>query len=121
MRLSETYLLRAEAYFHKGDLANAANDINVVRGRAQAKPVQPGQISLDYILDERMRELVVEEPRRKTLVRLNKLYERTMKYNFRVKDNMEPYHELWPIPQTAIDANTGAKLQQNPGYPGAVE
>ena len=44
-----------------------------------------------------------------------------MKYNFRVKDNMEPYHELWPIPQTAIDANTGAKLQQNPGYPGAVE
>ena len=121
MRLSETYLLRAEAYFQKGDLANAANDINVVRGRAQAKPVQPGQISLDYILDERMRELVVEEPRRKTLVRLNKLYERTMKYNFRVKDNMEPYHELWPIPQTAIDANTGAKLLQNPGYPGAAE
>ena len=92
-----------------------------VRGRAQAKPVQSGQISLDYILDERMRELVVEEPRRKTLVRLNKLYERTMKYNFRVKDNMEPYHELWPIPQTAIDANTGAKLLQNPGYPGAAE
>ena len=102
-------------------MANAANDINVVRGRAQAKPVQPDQISLDYILDERMRELVVEEPRRKTLVRLNKLYERTMKYNFRVKDNMEPYHELWPIPQTAIDANTGAKLLQNPGYPGAAE
>lgn len=75
----------------------------------------------NYILDERMRELVVEEPRRKTLVRLNKLYERTMKYNFRVKDNMEPYHELWPIPQTAIDANTGAKLLQNPGYPGAAE
>lgn len=50
-----------------------------------------------------------------------KLYERTMKYNFRVKDNMEPYHELWPIPQTAIDANTGAKLLQNPGYPGAAE
>lgn len=121
MRLSETYLLRAEAYFHKKDLANAARDINFVRGRAQARPVEPSQVTLDYILDERIRELIVEEPRRKTLVRLHKLYERTMKYNFRVKNNMQPYHEWWPIPQTAIDANTGAKLLQNPGYPGAEE
>lgn len=119
MRLAETYLLRAEAYFHKGDLGNAASDINVVRGRVQAKPVVPADVTLDYILDERMRELIVEEPRRRTLVRLRKLYERTMKYNFRVQDNMEPYHEVWPIPQKAIDANTGAKLQQNQGYPGA--
>lgn len=38
MRLSETYLLRAEAYLHKGDRVNAAADINVVRKRAQASP-----------------------------------------------------------------------------------
>lgn len=119
MRLAETYLLRAEAYFHKGDPANAAADINVVRNRAKATPASPSEITLDYILDERMRELVVEEPRRKTLIRLGKLYERAMKYNFRVQPNMQPYHELLPIPQSAIDANVGAKLEQNPGYPGA--
>ena len=119
MRLSETYLLRAEAYFHKGDLDNAAASINVVRNRAQAKPVTSAEVTIDYILDERIRELVVEEPRRKTLIRLGKLYERGVKYNFRIQPNMKPYHELLPIPQKAIDANVGAKLEQNPGYPGA--
>lgn len=119
MRLSETYLLRAEAYFHKGDLDNAATDINIIRSRAKAKPVNASDVTIDYILDERVRELVVEEYRRKTLIRLGKLYERAMKYNFRVQPNMKPYHELLPIPQKAIDANVGAKLEQNPGYPGA--
>ena len=121
MRLSETYLLRAEAYLHKGDRVNAAADINVVRKRAQASPVDPADVNIDYVLDERMRELIIEEPRRRTLVRLHKMYERTMKYNYRVKNNMQPYHELWPIPQKAIDANTAIKIEQNPGYPGAAE
>lgn len=119
MRLSETYLLRAEAYLHKGDKVNAAADINVVRGRAQAAFVKPEEVDIDYILDERMRELIIEEPRRRTLVRLHKLYDRNMKYNYRVTKNMQPYHELWPIPQKAIDANTAIKIEQNPGYPGA--
>lgn len=119
MRLSETYLLRAEAYLHKGDLNNSAKDINIVRDRAQAIPVTPAEVSLDYILDERIRELIIEEPRRRTLVRLNMLYERNMAYNYRVKNNMQPFHELWPIPQKAIDANSAIKIAQNPGYPGA--
>ncbi|WP_247235336.1 RagB/SusD family nutrient uptake outer membrane protein [Telluribacter sp. SYSU D00476] len=119
MRLAETYLLRAEAYVHKGMLAEAAADINVVRSRAKAKPVEPAQVSIDYILDERARELIIEEPRRRTLVRLGKLYERATKHNFKAKATMEPYHELWPIPQKAIDANRESKLAQNPGYPGA--
>lgn len=121
MRLSETYLLRAEAHLHKGDQVNAAADINVVRRRAQASPVDPSDVDIDYILDERMRELIIEEPRRRTLVRLHKMYERTMKYNYRVVNNMQPYHELWPIPQKAIDANTAIKIDQNPGYPGATD
>jgi hypothetical protein len=118
MRLAETYLLRAEAYFHKGDVVSAANDINVVRARAQAKPVTSAQINLDYILDERARELTVEEPRRKTLCRLGILVDRVKKYNMKSKD-IEAYHQWWPIPQKAIDANRGAELLQNPGYPGA--
>ncbi len=116
MRLAETYLLRAEAYMWKGDLINAANDINVVRSRAHAKPVEPSQVNIDYILDERTRELVVEEPRRRTLIRVGKLYERTVKYNALSGKTIKPFNELWPIPQSAIDANLEAELKQNPGY-----
>lgn len=116
MRLAETYLLRAEAYMWKGDLQHAADDINVVRARANAKLVSSAEVNVDFLLDERARELIVEEPRRRTLVRLGKMYERTVKYNFLCSPTIKPYNELWPIPQTAIDANTGAKLEQNTGY-----
>ncbi|HSF54000.1 MAG TPA: RagB/SusD family nutrient uptake outer membrane protein, partial [Algoriphagus sp.] len=119
MRLSETYLLRAEAYFHKGDLANAAADLNTVRRRANAYQIGASDVTLDFILDERARELIIEEPRRRTLVRLNKLYERTKLYNARSKTTIQPYHELWPIPQAFIDANNLVEIPQNPGYPGS--
>ena len=49
--------------------------------RAHAKPVLTSQVTLDYILDERMRELGVEERRRITLMRMGKLYDRVMKCN----------------------------------------
>lgn len=118
MRLAETYLLRAEAYLMKGDKQKAADDINVVRGRAKAKPVAAAQVDLDYILDERLRELIVEEPRRLTLSRMGKLVERTKKYNgfATTTSTIQAKNELFPIPQKFIDANFGAKVPQNPGY-----
>ncbi|MDO1449356.1 RagB/SusD family nutrient uptake outer membrane protein [Rhodocytophaga aerolata] len=119
MRLAETYLLRAEAYLLKGDPASAAADINVVRARAKAAPITAADVSIDYILDERARELIIEEPRRRTLVRMGLLYERTKLYNFRSKTTIQPFNELWPIPQSFIDANKEATIEQNPGYPGA--
>lgn len=117
-RLAETYLLRAEAYLLKGDKVKAADDINVVRGRANAKPVLPAQVDIDYLLDERLRELLVEEPRRKTLYRTGKLQERVMKYNglALTLSTFKPKHVLFPIPQAFIDANIGKKIEQNPGY-----
>jgi len=122
IRLAETYLLRAEAHMGNGDLASAAADINVVRGRAQATPVTPGEIDIDYILDERMRELGVEEKRRLTLNRLGLLYDRANRFcngnpvatNFGC--DVQPYHNLFPIPFSEIESNTGATLEQNPGY-----
>ncbi|GAB3899837.1 hypothetical protein GCM10028803_21640 [Larkinella knui] len=118
MRLAETYLLRAEAYLLKGEKQKAADDINVVRGRAKAKPVLASQVDLDYILDERLRELVVEEPRRLTLSRMGKLVERVKKYNgFATTVNtIQDKNALFPIPQKFIDANFGLKIVQNPGY-----
>lgn len=118
MRLAETYLLRAEAYLLKGDKQKAADDINQVRSRAKAKPVVAADVTIDYILDERARELIVEEPRRKTLSRMGKLVERVRKYNMRqsTRETIQDYHQWLPIPQKAIDANQGAVLTQNPGY-----
>lgn len=117
-RLAETYLLRAEAHLLKGDRVKAAEDINVVRGRANAKPVLPAQVDIDYILDERLRELLVEEPRRKTLYRTGKLQERVLKYNGNplTTSTFKPKHVLFPIPQAFIDANNGNRIEQNPGY-----
>ena len=117
-RLAGIYLLRAEAYLRKGDLDDAAIDINVVRARANARPVSPGDVTLDYILDERARELWTEEPRRRTLIRMGKLVERVRKYGLieSSRNTVQDFNKFWPIPQEAIDANIGANLTQNDGY-----
>jgi hypothetical protein len=116
-RLAETYLLRAEAYLGKGDKEKAAEDINKVRNRVNAKPVESNNVSIDYILDERLRELSFEEKRRLTLCRLGMLYERTKKYNgYFGAQNIKPHHELLPIPYAEIERNTEAVMEQNPGY-----
>jgi len=117
-RLAETYLLRAEAYFKEHDLIKAAEDINAVRNRAHATPVSPDEITMDYILDERARELITEEPRLLTLIRTGTLVDRVRRYNLRAdtRATIQDYHKFWPIPQSAIDANFGAKLEQNKGY-----
>jgi len=117
-RLAETYLLRAEAYLDLNNKQKAADDLNIVRNRAHASPVKAAEVDIDYILDERARELIVEEPRRRTLTRLGKLVERVKKYNLlpSTRNSIEAKHEWFPIPQSAIDANYGAKLEQNPDY-----
>jgi hypothetical protein len=116
IRLAETYLLRAEAYLGKGDLINAAADINAVRNRANATPVDPGQVDINYILDERARELLFEDFRVITLSRLDLNYERMSNYDDYRIDQIEPHHNLWPIPFKEIERNTEAELIQNPGY-----
>jgi starch-binding outer membrane protein, SusD/RagB family len=116
LRLAETYLLRAEAYLGKGDAAKAASDINAVRNRANATPVDHGEVTIDYILDERARELSLEEDRRITLSRLGKLVERVRLYNAHNADDIQDYHALWPIPASEIEANINGNLEQNLGY-----
>jgi len=115
-RVAGVYLLRAEAYLGKGDNTNAAADINVIRSRAGASMVAPGDVDLDYILDERARELLGEEYRRITLSRMGKLVERTKLHNAVSGPTIQPFNRLLPIPQVEIDANKEAELAQNPGY-----
>lgn len=78
-RLAETYLLRAEANVWKGNLAAAATDINIVRARANALPLDVSSISMATILDERARELTFEEERKIELTRMAFSYAQTGK------------------------------------------
>ncbi|MDW7692312.1 RagB/SusD family nutrient uptake outer membrane protein [Flammeovirgaceae bacterium SG7u.111] len=114
-RLAETYLLRAEAYLKAGNAGAAAADINAIRNRVNAAPVSGADVDIEYILDERMRELGIEEKRRLTLMRLGLLYDRVKKCN-PYYETIEPHHNLWPIPFSEIERNTEAEITQNPGY-----
>lgn len=136
MRFAEAYLLRAEARMQQGNKQGAADDINVLRDRAfknyreqtglsTAGHVEASQIDMDFILDERARELVGEENRRMTLVRTQTLAERWEKYSDKgdkVPENklstgFDPdIHVLFPIPLTEIQLNKDATLEQNYGY-----
>lgn len=116
LRLADTYLLLAEAEFKLGNLTQSANWINLLRTRAGATPALASEITLDYILDERSRELLAEENRRETLVRTGKLVERVRKYNKIAGLTIQETNILLPVPQAVIDANTGLTMPQNPGY-----
>lgn len=79
-RLAETYLLRAEAYFWKGELDKAAADVNVIRARAKCtKMFTPGEMTMGVIMDERARELYYEELRHMELSRVSYIFALTGK------------------------------------------
>jgi len=147
-RLAETYLLRAEAYYWKGLLSQAAADLNVVRQRAGALPVAPEDVDIDFIFDERARELFAEEPRHGEMVRVsyimarnnlhgytldqfsqrNWFFDRTMAKNLFFQIELQwgaqsyrlaPYNALWPIPESVIASNTLGVINQNEGYSGS--
>ena len=116
LRLANTYLLKAEAEFKLGLTTEAANTINTIRRRSNASIISPSQLDMDFILDERSRELVLEEDRRWHLLRTGKWLERLRKYNKNGGQNAAARDTIWPIPQIVIDANLTRTMSQNPGF-----
>jgi hypothetical protein len=121
MRLGDAYLLRAEARLQQGDDAGAAEDINVIRrrgavdGEEDALMVDASMVDLDFLLDERARELVGEGHRWFDLTRTGTLVERVREYNPEGGPNIQDFHVVRPIPQNQIDRTLGG-YPQNPGY-----
>lgn len=125
-RLADTYLMLAEAIIRQGgDLNEAAEMVNVVRRRAArpgmeaAMEVTAADMTLDFILDERARELYAEGHRWFDLKRFGKLVEMVQRRNHEAKDNIQEHHLLRPIPQSQIDRTRnedGSPFGQNPGY-----
>lgn len=124
-RLAETHLIAAEAIMMSGgNLAVAAEHVNKVRRRAVAPGVDPSMmeitaadLSIDFILEERGRELNAEMHRWADLVRTGKLVERVTRYSPQQNrsTNIRDFHVLRPIPQDQID-RTSTSFPQNPGY-----
>lgn len=117
LRLAETYLVLAEAQLMQGKNAEAAENINAVRNRSGATPITVADVSIDLILDEKARELWGEQYSRKVdLFRTGKYIERVKQYNAEAGANVQEKHTLLPIPQSEIDLNRDAVLEQNPGW-----
>lgn len=124
LRLSEQYLIRAEAYCRKSDFAAARTDLNTLRKERFVSG--SGSISiaennwLDVISEERVRELYMEGFRLNDLKRWGRGFERRSQSNSlaqgsTLKVEAGDYRFVWPIPNQEIEA-PGTNLEQNPGY-----
>jgi hypothetical protein len=125
MRLPEMYLIAAEAEVNLGKTDSAAYYVNIIRtraanpGRVANMQVLPAQMNIDFILDERARELCGEQLRWFDLKRTGKLIERikTKNLNPDAAVYIQSFHTFRPIPQSQIDAVTNKTVfVQNPGY-----
>lgn len=115
-RLAGTYLLRAEAYLANNEPDKAMADLNELRDRARTRQLtSSSEVTLDFILDEQMRELYFEDFRVPTLCRLGKMVERSRKYN-PFGANVGDHQNLFPIPYSEIEKNIFNKIEQNPDY-----
>lgn len=123
IRLSEIYLNYAEATLRggNGSLSEALNKINQIRTRAYGNSngnITSGDLTLNFILDERARELYWEGQRRTDLIRYN--YFTTNSYVWPFKGNVPSgssvgnFRNLFPIPSNTLQVNSN--LIQNPGY-----
>lgn len=124
-RLGETYLLAAEACYLLGDKDKAAEYINVIRRRAaisgkeKEMEVGPDMLDINFILDERARELAGEFERWYDLKRTNQLFERmnNPEMNEIVAGKFKEYHVLRPIPRDELSRISNPdEFLQNKGY-----
>lgn len=120
-RLGEAYLIYAESVLRGGggSAATALQYINQLRQRAYGNTSgNVGSINLDFILDERARELAWEATRRTDLIRFGKFTSSSYLWPFKggIKNGkaVEDFRTLYPIPDTDLNANPN--LVQNPGY-----
>ncbi|HEV8148679.1 MAG TPA: RagB/SusD family nutrient uptake outer membrane protein [Gemmatimonadales bacterium] len=122
-RLADAYLIYAEASLRGGggSAGQALSYVNALRQRAYGNTsgdITAGQLTLDFILDERGRELLWEGHRRTDLIRYGKFsggaYLWAWKGGVAAGTATDAHLNLFPIPANELVANPN--LRQNPGY-----
>jgi hypothetical protein len=120
-RLADAYLMRAEAEYRTGDMADAVNDINIVRERAfggTSGDITAAQLNDQFLLNELGREFYYEGHRRTDLIRFGQFTNGT--YNWQWKGGAQDgiatdsHLNLFPIPGDEVSSNPN--IHQNPGY-----
>jgi len=112
MRISDIYLVRAEARFRNGNTSGALEDINLLRSKrsAEGETLPPlTTLTLEDILNERGYELYWEGLRRQDLIRFGRFTDA-----YQEKPVTSENKTLFPLPTSAVDVNEN--LTQNPGY-----
>lgn len=116
-RLAETNLIAAEACVQLNRMDEAVQYVNIVRSRAKATLATATEMSIDYILNERARELAGEYLRWPDLVRTGKLAEYVEAHNPDIPaGRITSKFYLRPIPLSAIELNPALKGHQNEGW-----
>lgn len=120
-RLADAYLIYAECALRgatSADAATALGYVNQIRTRAKTSTINSSQLTLDFIIDERARELNLEGHRRTDLIRYGRFtggsYLWPWKGNTANGTSIPANYKLFPVPFTALEANPN--LTQNPGY-----
>jgi len=121
-RLADAYLMYAEAVLRGGggSVNTATGYINQLRERAYGDTsgnISEGDLTLDFIIDERSRELYWEAHRRTDLIRFDKFSDNGVwqwKGGVQSGTTTESFRDLMPLPATDLGINTN--LEQNPGY-----
>lgn len=119
-RLADVYLMYAEcvARGQGGSISEAVGYVNAIRNRSNATSITAGDLTPDFVLDERARELNFEGHRRTDLIRYGKFTGGSYLWPWKggVKDGaaIPAHYSLFPIPLKAIQANPN--LTPNPGY-----
>jgi starch-binding outer membrane protein, SusD/RagB family len=123
-RLADVYLMYAEAVLRGGsggDMGTAVDYINQLRERSygdESGNISSGDLTLDFVLDERARELYWECHRRTDLIRYGLFTGGSYLWPWKGKaangTSTNEKFNLFPIP--AADVNANPNLVQNPGY-----
>jgi starch-binding outer membrane protein, SusD/RagB family len=123
-RMAEFYLTYAEAVLRGGtggDIATALNDVNLVRSRAYGNnsgDISSANLNLDFLLDERARELYYEAIRRTDLIRYEKFTNASYLWAWKGGElsgrAVDDKYKIFPIPTTDLSSNPN--LKQNDGY-----
>jgi len=120
-RLADIYLMNAEANLKLNKIKDATDALNIVRQRAaypgkkDAIKITEAQMTFDFLVEERARELIGEQMRWMDLKRWGLLVDRVKKYNPQASAVVDK-HNVRPIPQTQIDRSDAGVFPQNPGY-----
>lgn len=120
-RLADAYLMYAECVVRGatgGSISQAVDYVNAVRERSNASIITAGDLTLNFLIDERGRELNLEGHRRSDLIRFGMFtggsYLWPWKGNALNGTSIPSTYKLFPIPVQALQANPN--LTQNPGY-----